>query len=296
MSIAAAINQYLFHLQKNEYVSPLTIRNYRHYLNRFLSFCDTHSPSLFTISDISDTVFLRFHDYLNRLHEDDGLELKRLTKAYHLIALRGLFRFLKAKGYTSLSYRVIRLPQMDRQKMAVIDVSTVERLKVQPHIATPQGLRDKAILELLASCGMSVSELVRLDRDDIDVFKKSITIGRNTRRARFLPVPEGVLDWLKRYIVTRKDAYRTLFIRYGGRKVDAANVPEEIRLTARSVQRMVKVYAKAAGITQTVTPQTLRHVYATQLIKRGAAEDTVMDLLGFETRASVKQYNHFRQQ
>lgn len=293
MSVAAAVNLLLYHLQKEQDASPLTIRNYRHYLKRFIQFCDDHSPSLSTLQDISHKAIDQYQYYLNELTDKNGVALKRITKAYHLIALRTFFRFLTKKGYCRISYRLISLPAMNRQSVTVLHPETVDKLLNKPRLSTPAGLRDRALLTVLTTTGITVTELVSLNRDDVDLKEQMMIVQRRNGRRRQITTPPETLSWINRYLSMRTDHYKPVFIRYAGKRLDRENVDDGIRLSSRSVQRTVEKYAKKSGITAAVTPQILRHSYAVQLLKRGADSRSLQKFLGYESALSIKQYDHF---
>lgn len=289
MLIEQAIDQYLFFLRSKER-SKSTLINYRHYLNRFLSFCHRHSPPLSTIADLNESHLKDYENFLSKFSADDGLPLQRKTKAYHLIALRGLVDFLNKKGSISLSADIISLPKIVKQLPPAVDQLTVQKILAQPAWTTKQGLRDRIILELLANLGLLVSEIVNLNRDDVNLVNETLVVGRTTDRERVCYLPKNISLLLARYLVRRSDSFPPLFIRYRGKKINPQHIAREIRLSSRSIQRLVKKYAKKAGIKQQITPQILRHSLAVRLLKEGTSKSQVRKLLGLKTDQAIEGY------
>ena len=267
MTIASSIDGLLNYLANEKKSSPLTIRNYRHYLNRFLSFCRQSSPPLLTIDQISPMRLQQYEQFLMEFVDKDSIPLKRITKQYHLIALRTWLRYLKTMGAIDMSYTSVQLTPVVRDKPLIAKESTIQQLIVSISVASRQGIRNRAILELLVSTGIKVSELVRLDRNEILLASRQMVVSSARGEYRRIGFSERTGLWLGKYMVTREDTFPALFIRYAGRKEAVNQMHEGQRLTARSVQRMMRNYGKKVGLAKTPTPEGLRHAFGERMRK-----------------------------
>jgi site-specific recombinase XerD len=271
--------------------SPLTVREYRHYLNRFLNWLKANSKATGP-DDIKSELIRRYRLYLAHLCNPDGTLLKRVTQTYHIIALRAFLRYLLVqRDIATLSPDKIELPKQSQRSVAFLSPEQVERLLNSPKIADEAGLRDKAILETLFSTGLRVSELVRLNRDQINLDRKEFGVRGKGDKLRVVFLSDTAANWLERYLQTRKDSFKPLFRRYSGR-VDTTKDGEKMRLTARSVQEIVNKYAKRCGLPIEVTPHTLRHSFATDLLIGGADLRSVQEMLGHESIRTTQVYTH----
>lgn len=271
--------------------SPLTIREYRHYLSRFLDWLKANSKATGP-DDITSELIRRYRLYLAHLCNPDGTSLKRVTQTYHIIALRAFLRYLLVqRDIATLSPDKIELPKQIQRSVAFLNSEQVERLLNSPQISYEAGLRDKAILETLFSTGLRVSELVRLNRDQINLDRKEFGVRGKGDKLRVVFLSDTAAQWLERYLQTRKDSFKPLFRRYSGR-VDTTKDGEKMRLTARSVQEIVNKYAKRCGLPIEVTPHTLRHSFATDLLIGGADLRSVQEMLGHESIRTTQVYTH----
>ena len=267
MTIASSIDGLLNYLANEKKSSPLTIRNYRHYLNRFLSFCRQSSPPLLTIDQISPMRLQQYEQFLMEFVDKDSIPLKRITKQYHLIALRTWLRYLKTMGAIDMSYTSVQLTPVVRDKPLIAKESTIGQLVASISVANVAGIRNRAILELLISTGIKVSELVRLDRNEILLASRQMVVSSARGEYRRIGFSERTGLWLGKYMVTREDTFPALFIRYAGRKEAVNQMHEGQRLTARSVQRMMRNYGKKVGLAKTPTPEGLRHAFGERMRK-----------------------------
>ena len=206
----------------------------------------------------------------------------------------GFFFFKKywGKGVPpALSADKIELARVVRKQVTFLSPDELARLFEQPNISTPAGLRDRAILELLFSSGLRVSELVGLDREHINLKRREFMVRGKGQKDRPIFISPDSADWISRYLDARQDTTKPLFVRYSGsKKVDLSGNYQ--RLTARSVQRMVSRYAALAGITKHVSPHTLRHSFATDLLMNGADLRSVQALLGHSNISTTQIYTH----
>jgi len=251
-----------------------TIDNYKRYLERFWNFSKIRSPD-----QITDDLVRRYRLYLNREN------LKRKTQNFYLIALRIFLKYLARQGIKALAPERIELAKVAERDLDLINEDELERLLAGPKGDPPAGglksLRDKAILELLFSTGLRVSELCSLDREDIDIKKSEFSIRGKGDKIRLVFVSDDAKEFLKKYLSKRKDVEEALFVNEKGG-----------RLTPRSVERMVRFYAIKAGISRKVTPHVLRHVFATDLLQAGADLRSVQTLLGHSSITTTQIYTH----
>lgn len=287
----ALIAEFLEYLEVARARSPLTVRRYAHYLDRFWEWLNSNFPDA-KIEDIDVAVVSKYRLYLARLCDHKGRFLKRSTQIYHLVALRSFLRYLSAqKELPALLPDRIELPKQSARSVSFLNREQIDRLLNAPKISSNVGLRDKAILETLFSTGLRVSELVRLNRDQIDFERREFSVRGKGDKVRIVFISDTAAEWLERYLQTRKDDFKPLFIRYSG-SVDSRLKGEKMRLTARSVQRIVEKYARICGLPIEVTPHTLRHSFATDLLIGGADLRSVQEMLGHESIRTTQVYTH----
>jgi site-specific recombinase XerD len=178
-----------------------------------------------------------------------------------------------------------------RPKVTFLETEEVERMLAAIDTGNVAGLRDRAVVELLFSGGLRVSELADLDRDHINLDRREFMVRGKGQKDRPVFISEQAADWIRRYLAERKDNYKPLFIHYSGTQNELDD-GMYTRLTVRSVQRLVKRYARASGITKDVTPHTLRHSFATDLLTNGADLRSVQGLLGHANISTTQIYTH----
>lgn len=286
MQFSKAKTDFLEYLEIEQNRSQKTIANYDHYLTRLLDFAGD-----IKISDIDQELVRKWRLWLARLGTNTSDELQKVTQNYHLIALRAFLRFCAKRDMPALAPDKIELAHTRRKQVTFLNEEELDRLFRQPDIATVIGLRDRAILELLFSSGLRVSELVGLDRDHINLKRREFMVRGKGQKDRPIFISPGAAEWIIQYLDQREDNSRPLFVRYSGsKKVDLSG--NFHRLTARSVQRMVSRYALLAGITKHVSPHTLRHSYATDLLMNGADLRSVQVMLGHSNISTTQIYTH----
>jgi site-specific recombinase XerD len=291
MSLDLLIAEFLEYLEIQKGCSSLTIQRYRHYLRRFHSWLAENSPGT-RPDEINLELVRRYRLYLAHLRGRDGLPLQRVTQSYHIVALRALLRYLLVqRDIPTLSPDKIELPKQGSRSITFLNLEQMERLLSSPKISNNAGLRDKTILETLFSTGLRVSELVKLNRDQIDLERKEFGVKGKGNKLRVVFLSDTAAEWIQRYLRARKDHFKPLFIRHSG-KVDTQKNGEEMRLTARSVERIVAKYAKRSGLPIDVTPHTLRHSFATDLLMSGADIRSVQEMLGHESIRTTQVYTH----
>ncbi len=286
MKFEKAKTDFLEYLEIEQNRSQKTIANYDHYLTRLIDFAGD-----IKVSDIDAELIRKWRLWLNRLGTNVSDELQKTTQNYHLIALRSFLKYCAKREIPCLSADKIELARTVRKQVTFLNPEELERLFAQADINKPAGLRDRAILELLFSSGLRVSELVGLDKDHINLKRLEFMVRGKGQKDRPIFISEVAADWLKQYMDKRTDTTRPLFVRYSGsKKVDLSG--NYHRLTARSIQRMVARYAQLAGITKHVSPHTLRHSFATDLLMNGADLRSVQALLGHSNIATTQIYTH----
>ena len=286
MQFIKAKTDFLEYLEIEQNRSQKTIANYDHYLTRLADYAGD-----ITVQDIDQELVRKWRLWLNRLGTNVRDELQKTTLNYHLIALRSFLKYCHKRGLPCMPPDTIELSRTKRPQVTFLNEEELARVFEQPDTSVAAGLRDRAILELLFSSGLRVSELVGLDRDHINLTRREFTVRGKGQKDRPIFISADAADWLQRYLDKRTDTTKPLFIRYGGRKtVDRSG--NFHRLTARSVQRLVAHYARLAGITKHVSPHTLRHSFATNLLMNGADIRSVQAMLGHSNIATTQIYTH----
>lgn len=280
------ILDFIEHLEVEGGRMPRTAENYEFYLNRFVEFAGDITPD-----QITAELLRKYRLWLNRYKSLDGNELAMITQSYHLIALRGFLKYFSRRDIPSLAPDKIELPKTHRKQVPFLHYDEVVRLLEQVDTNEESGLRDRAILELLFSSGLRVSELVNLNRDHINTKRREFMVRGKGQKDRPVYISESAADWVEQYLAVRQDTLAPLFISYS-KNVEANTSGDYRRLTARSIQRMVSKYARLAGITKHVSPHTMRHSFATDLLMNGADLRSVQSMLGHSNIATTQIYTH----
>jgi site-specific recombinase XerD len=289
-SLPELIDQFLEYLEIEKNCSKLTIRDYRHYLRIFAEWFSATLP-LKAISDLDLQTVRKYRVYLANRADSKGLTLKRVTQNYYVIALRSFLRFLIKNEYKTLEPSKIDLPKTESRSLKFLDKDQIDRLVTSIDTSKEEGIRDRSILEFLFSTGLRVSELVRLNHNQVNLDRKEFGVIGKGGRARLVFISDRASDWIKRYLAERKDRFSPLFIRYSGRIVEENN-GEKMRLTARSVERIVKKYVRLARLPVDATVHTLRHSFATDLLSNGADLRSVQEMLGHKNISTTQIYTH----
>jgi len=280
------ITDFLEHLEVEKGRSPLTIRNYDFYLRRFQSWADDPAPN-----QISRELVRRYRLWLNRSIEGrDEDTIKKSTQNYHLIALRSFLKYLSKLDIPSLPPEQVELAKQGDRQVEFLEPEELDRLLDAPKQASEGlvALRDAAILELLFSSGLRVSELTGLLIDRVNLKRDEFTIRGKGDKTRVVFLSDEAKDAIKAYLTKRKDAAPYMFVSHDRAKKGREPSP----LSPRSVQRMVERYSKAVGITKRVTPHTLRHTFATDLLLSGADIRAVQSMLGHASITTTQIYTH----
>lgn len=275
--------QFLEYLEIEKGRGVKTVENYDRYLNRFLAFSKAKSPS-----QITEQAVREFRITLNRSGGVSGT-MKKNTQNYHLIALRAFLKFLRKRDVSSLNPERIELAKTGGRDLDLITAAELERLLKGPSGDSLSDLRDRAILELLFSTGLRVSELCSLNQD-LDLSRDEFSVRGKGEKVRVVFLSPAAKKAVMEYIQKRGDMSDALFVSYGkGAAPKGKDLP---RLTPRSVERIVKQYATKAGITRKVTPHVIRHSFATDLLGNGADLRSVQALLGHAHIATTQVYTH----
>lgn len=280
------MSDFLEYLEVEKGRSLKTIENYSLYLNRFVEFSDDIKVSKLNAQTIS-----KWRQWLNRYTGDEGRTMGKATQNYHLIAMRSFLKYLARRDIESLAPEKIELATSKRPQVSFLTQDEVVRLFEAINTDNVIGLRDRAIVELLFSTGLRVSELAALNIKDLNFKTGEFSVRGKGQKDRPVYVSESAANVLAQYIEARQDDYTPLFVHYRGTQSDF-NGGEYTRLTVRSIQRIVERYAKKAGIAKHVTPHTLRHSFATDLLTNGADLRSVQSLLGHTNIATTQVYTH----
>lgn len=292
MYLSEALADFLEHLEVESGRSPRTIENYKLYLERFIDFAGD-----IDVAKITSETIRKYRLWLNRYkNSNTGEELLLITQNYHLIALRGLLTYLSQRDISSLAADKITLPKTVRKQVTFLHYDEVVRLIEQIPLDNEPGLRDRAIIELLFSSGLRVSELVNLNRDHINLARREFMVRGKGQKDRPVFVSMSAAEHVKNYLDARSDSLPALFISYSRRLAKPSVSGDYRRLSARSIQRMVSHYARLAGITKHVSPHTMRHSFATDLLMNGADLRAVQSMLGHSNIATTQIYTHVTDQ
>lgn len=336
MNISELITDFLEYCEIEKNHSDLTIRNYDHYLRRFLEFAGDNGKKNLKPDQITLDLVRKYRLYLNRYTTEMGESLKKITQNYHIIALRAFLKYLAKRDIDSLSAEKLELGDAEKKQIDFLEIEEIEALLDGPNRIIPaasekrrspesknipdsdqdsmtegrddhlggeknphlQGvskelaqLRDKAILETLFSTGLRVSELVSLNIDQVNLKSGEFMVRGKGRKDRIVFLSVRAANAISEYLKKRKDNYKPLFINLSI-NTDDLDEGEYKRLTARSIQRIIKKYATLAGITKKVTPHMLRHSFATDLLINGADIRSVQELLGHASITTTQIYTH----
>ena len=287
MYMSELIIDFIEYLEVERGRSPRTSESYRRYLERFIEFAGD-----IEVDTITSELVRKYRLWLNRVESTKGGELAMITQVYHLIALRGFLNYLSKRDIESLAPNKIDLPKVHRKQVTFLHFEEVERmLEAIPDDETPQHLRDKAILELLFSSGLRVSELCNLDRDHVNLKRREFMVRGKGQKDRPVFVSNAAARAIEAYLAVRTDTLPALFLNYSRNNV-ASTSGDYRRLLPRSIQRTVAKYAKLAGITKHVSPHTMRHSFATDLLMNGADIRSVQSMLGHSNISTTQVYTH----
>lgn len=286
-----SVTDFLEYCELEKQRSPQTIQNYDFYLRRFVHFAA--EQGIKHPKDIDQNLVRRYRLWLNRQTNRQGESLKANTTNYHLVALRSWLKYLAKRDVPTMAPEKIELGKAPQRQVDFLDGQNLADFLEAP-LKSRQGkilqVRDKALIETLFSAGLRVSELVGLKRDNINLKKDEFTVRGKGQKLRVCFLSNAAKHWLGQYFTMRKDTSPFLFIRHDRASKRTGSDPEP--LTPRSVQRMVEKYARSAGITKRITPHTLRHSFATDLLMNGADLRSVQAMLGHSSITTTQIYTH----
>lgn len=284
MDIEQAKREFLEYIEIERGRAVKTVENYDRYLTRFFAW-----GQITEAKDITETKVREFRLWLNRQPGSNKDSMKRRTQNYYLIALRAFLKYLRKRDISSLSPEKIELAKVAERHLDLISTTELERL-LQATVGTDErSLRDRAILEVLFSTGLRVSELCSLD-SDIDLTRDDFSVRGKGDKVRVVFMSENAKEAVRAYLKTRKDMEPALFVSVSRTKEQNKRLPT--RLTPRSIELLMKTYAAKAGITKKVTPHVLRHSFATDLLGNGADIRSVQQLLGHASINTTQIYTH----
>ena len=295
MDISELVADFLESLEIEKGRSTKTIENYGLYLSRFIDLIteDFEGQEMIKPSDITPEVLRRFRLKLNRFSDNQNKErLSALTQSYHLIALRGFFKYLAKRGIKSLDPSLIDLPRAAKKQVTFLHFDEIERLLAEIPLYTESGLRDRAIIELLFSGGLRVSELCSLNRDSINLERREFMVRGKGKKDRPIFIDKSTAECIEDYLNMRTDTLPALFLNNSANQQIPSTSGDFRRLTPRSIERIVQKYTRLAGITKHVTPHTMRHSFATDLLMNGADIRSVQSLLGHANISTTQIYTH----
>jgi len=284
------IVDFLEYCELEKGLSPLTVKMYGYYLESFAEWLSGRDKALVP-EDLTEEVVREYRLYLSRYVNPIKGPLAKNTQGYFLIALRSLLRFLTKRGIKTLAPDQIELGKSRDRQIKFLTKEHLDALLAGPDTSTDEGGRDRAILEMLFSTGLRVSELTKLDRDRVNLETREFGIIGKGGRARVVFLSDWACEMLREYLSRRQDSWAPLFIRYSDRK-DESEGGNKMRLTPRSVERMVAKYVKKARLPVSATPHTLRHSFATDLLMNGADLRSVQEMLGHKNVATTQIYTH----
>ena len=283
--------KYLEYLEIEKNKSPKTVENYGRYLDRFLGFAKIE-----TIGQLNEELIRKYRLYLNRLQNTKGESLKKVTQNYHIIAIRNFLKYLAKTGVRTVAAERVELGKQEDREVTFLELDELARLVNAPKGDSLDVLRDKTILSTLFSTGMRVSELCSLNRDEIDVKRGELSVRGKGGKIRLVFLSEEAKKNIREYTLKRPDIDEALFIRIPkGVRPSGIKGPDplSLRLTPRSIQRIVKKYSIRAGIVgKKVSCHTLRHSFATDLLRNGADIRSVQAMLGHASVTTTQIYTH----
>jgi site-specific recombinase XerD len=293
-------NRFIEYLEIERNRSKLTLRNYSHYLGRFADFAATRNAN--SPEDIDLELVRQYRLTINRwIDEKTGKNLKQITQNYHIIALRGFLKYLSKYDYKTLAPEKIELPKVSQRQVDFLDADEVKRIIEATDSETEEilRLRDRAVLEMIFSTGLRVSELCSVKTDMINTKRNEFTVRGKGDKLRMIFISDGAASALDAYLKKRGGNSKFLFLAHS--KVNKGQAVEKemdsygqksAGLTPRSIERIVKKYAMIAGISKKVTPHTLRHSFATDLLQNGADIRSVQSMLGHASITTTQIYTH----
>ncbi|MDO8335643.1 MAG: tyrosine-type recombinase/integrase [Candidatus Saccharibacteria bacterium] len=292
MYLSDAIVDFLEYLEVERGRSQKTAENYHLYLQRLMEF-----QGDIEVAKINIELVRKWRLWLNRYKNETGGTLSAMTQSYHLIALRSFLTYCAKRNIETLAPNKIELPKTTHKQVTFLNTDEIDRMLYEIKLDSPKGFRDRAIVELLFSSGLRVSELVNLNRDHINIARREFMVRGKGNKDRPVFISSDAAQHIQNYLETRDDSLKPLFISYRDRTPQHLDTSGDFRrLTPRSIQRIIKHYALAAGITKHVSPHTMRHSFATDLLMNGADLRSVQSMLGHSNISTTQVYTHVTDQ
>lgn len=297
MSIKEAILRFLEYCELDRNLSIKTVRMYGYYLQFFQNWIiqnlKIENENDIKVEDINEETIRNFRLYLSHIYKNPFKgSLKRQTQNYFLVALRSFFKYLIRQKIEVISPQMIELGKSRDRNIKFLHEEELERLFNSVDTSNPQGIRDRTIFEVLFSTGLRVSELVGLNRELVNSNQGEVGVIGKGGKARLVFLSKKAKEWLTKYLSCRNDPYRPLFIRYSGPKPKGGLTEEKLRLSVRSIERMIDKHRKKAGILLRIGPHVLRHSFATDLLSQGADLRSVQEMLGHKNISTTQIYTH----
>lgn len=304
--VSKLITDFLEYMEIEKNRSQATIRNYDFYLRRFADMTKVHSPT-----DITADLVRQYRLQLNHLpNKDLQGQLKKKTQNYHMVALRAFLKYLAKRDIDTLAPEKIELAKQEDRQVEFLEGTELEELLEAPMRPTKTPLlkgggarrageviqlRDKAILELLFSTGLRVSELANLKIKDINLKREEFSVRGKGSKIRVVFLSQQAKYWLEKYLAARHDVSPYMFVALDRAKAGRED-GDASPLTPRSIERIIAKYARAVGIMKKITPHTLRHSFATDLLRNGADIRSVQSMLGHASITTTQIYTHVTDQ
>jgi site-specific recombinase XerD len=294
MNLNGYIDLFLEHIEVEKNNSTRTIKNYRHYLCRFYDWLCENVDTNMKVEELDLNLIQKYRLYLNRLIFKNGKTLSKNTQNYHIIALRAFLRFLIKRDVKTLSPEKIELSKLPKRTVEFLEKEEVESLLDSCDLEDFKGLRLRAILEVLFSTGLRVSELVSLNREEVNLEKREFRVIGKGNKPRIVFLSEKSVFFLEKYLAFRNDNFKALFInmKNNSKNEELDLKGEKRRLSSVSVEEMVRKQSIFAGIVKKVTPHTLRHSFATHMLEAGQDLRTIQELLGHKDISTTQIYTH----
>lgn len=282
---------YLDWLELEKGLSSNSQENYANFLKKFFEFLEINKLEQLKPSELNADIVWKYRLFLSRqVKLQNSANLKRSTQNHYLVALRSFLSYFLEKDIPSLPPDKVKIPKnKDEKTVNFLTIDQVQKLLQAPDTTQTGGLRDRTILEVFFSTGLRVAELVALNRDQITIKPETqdlevgiIGKGGHPRTVYF---SSRTVEWIQKYLKTRNDNEKALFINYGGRA-------PLTRLSIRSMERMMKHYSMLAGLPLTTTCHTMRHSFATDLLMKGVDLRVVQEFLGHRNIATTQVYTH----
>ena len=289
MKLNDLLTDFLEYLEIERNRSQKTVENYHHYLRRFLEWSKITQPQ-----EITAELVRSYRIYLNRKTDEKGNELKKITQNYHVIAIRSFLKYLAKRDIKTLSAEKLEVGKNPSHEIEFLDGGELERLLSAADGTDIKSLRDRSILELLFSAGLRVSELISVNRDQVNTARQEFSVTGKGDKIRIVFISNTAKIALEKYLSKRLDIDPALFVRFSKKKKTESAKTK--RLTPRSIQRIVKSYAAKAGLVKDVHPHTLRHSFATDLLSNGADIRSVQTMLGHSSITTTQIYTHITNQ